>query len=47
MRNPKPILFDEWQDAVKIWETIRKACDDNPEKVKLTTELVYANLNAT
>lgn len=24
----KPILFDEWQDAPKIWGTIRKACDD-------------------
>lgn len=33
LRNPKPILFDEWQDAVKIWGTIRKACDDNPENV--------------
>jgi predicted AAA+ superfamily ATPase len=31
LKNPKPILFDEWQDAVKIWGTIRKACDDNPE----------------
>lgn len=25
----RPILFDEWQDAPKIWGTIRKACDDN------------------
>lgn len=33
LKNPKPILFDEWQDAVKIWGTIRKACDDSPEKV--------------
>lgn len=33
MRNPKPILFDEWQDVVKIWGTIRKACADNPENV--------------
>ena len=33
LKNPKPILFDEWQDAVKIWGTIRKACDDNPENV--------------
>ena len=24
----KPILFDEWQDAPKIWGTIRKACDE-------------------
>ncbi len=33
LKNPKPILFDEWQDAPKIWGTIRKACDDNPENV--------------
>ncbi len=33
LKNPKPILFDEWQDAVKIWGTIRKDCDDNPESV--------------
>ena len=26
--NEKPILFDEWQDAPKIWGTVRKACDD-------------------
>lgn len=25
----RPILFDEWQDAPKIWGTIRKACDDD------------------
>ena len=31
MKNEKPILFDEWQDAPKIWGTIRKACDDEPE----------------
>ena len=31
LKNPKPILFDEWQDAPKIWGTIRKACDDDPE----------------
>ena len=31
--NPKPILFDEWQDAPKIWGAIRKACDDDPEMV--------------
>ena len=31
LKNKKPILFDEWQDAPKIWGTIRKACDDNPE----------------
>lgn len=33
LKNPKPILFDEWQDAAKIWGTIRKNCDDNPENV--------------
>ena len=32
LKNPKPILFDEWQDAPKIWGTIRKACDDAPEE---------------
>lgn len=32
LRNAKPILFDEWQDAPKIWGTVRKACDDNPDK---------------
>lgn len=31
LKNPKPILFDEWQDAPKIWGTIRKDCDDHPE----------------
>lgn len=31
LRDKKPILFDEWQDAPKIWGAIRKACDDNPE----------------
>ncbi len=33
LNNPKPILFDEWQDAPKIWGTIRKDCDDNPENI--------------
>ncbi len=33
LKNVKPILFDEWQDAPKIWGTIRKDCDDNPEDV--------------
>ncbi len=33
LKNPKPILFDEWQDAPKIWGTIRKDCDDNPVDV--------------
>ena len=32
LKNRKPILFDEWQDAPKIWGTIRKACDDAPEE---------------
>jgi hypothetical protein len=31
LKNEKPILFDEWQDAPKLWGTIRKNCDDNPE----------------
>lgn len=31
LKQKRPILFDEWQDAPKIWGTIRKACDDNPE----------------
>lgn len=31
--NEKPILFDEWQDAPKIWGAIRKDCDDHPENV--------------
>lgn len=31
LKNQKPILFDEWQDAEKIWGTIRKDCDDHPE----------------
>jgi len=31
LKNPRPILFDEWQDAPKIWGTIRKDCDDHPE----------------
>ena len=32
LKNTKPILFDEWQDAPKIWGTIRKDCDDNEQK---------------
>lgn len=27
-----PRLFDEWQDAPKLWGAIRKYCDDNPRK---------------
>ena len=33
LNNQKPILFDEWQDAPKIWGMIRKDCDDHPESV--------------
>lgn len=29
LKNKKPILFDEWQDAPKIWGAIRKDADDN------------------
>lgn len=25
-------MFDEWQDAPKLWGAIRKYCDDNPRK---------------
>ena len=31
LENEKPILFDEWQDAPKIWGAVRKDCDDHPE----------------
>ncbi len=27
----KPRLFDEWQDAPKLWGSIRKYCDDHPQ----------------
>ncbi len=33
LKYEKPILFDEWQDAPKVWGTIRKDCDDHPEAV--------------
>lgn len=33
LNNERPILFDEWQDAPKVWGTIRKECDDHPESV--------------
>ena len=33
LKREKPILFDEWQDAPKIWGTIRKDCDDHPESI--------------
>ena len=29
LKHPKPILFDEWQDAPKIWGAIRKDVDDS------------------
>ena len=32
-KNEKPILFDEWQDAPRIWGAIRKDCDDHPEEM--------------
>ena len=32
-KEEKPILFDEWQDASKIWGAVRKYCDDHPEEV--------------
>ncbi len=33
LKKERPILFDEWQDAPKIWGLIRKECDDNPSSV--------------
>ncbi len=33
LEGEKPILFDEWQDAPKIWGCIRKHSDDHPEEV--------------
>ncbi len=33
LKKEKPILFDEWQDAPKVWGLVRKACDDDPEAV--------------
>lgn len=29
INNKMPILFDEWEDASKIWGMLRKECDDN------------------
>lgn len=29
LKREKPILFDEWQDAPKIWGAIRKSIDDD------------------
>lgn len=31
LRNERPILFDEWRDAPKIWGVVRKDSDDHPE----------------
>ncbi len=31
LKGPKPRLFDEWQDAPKIWGAIRKDIDDRGE----------------
>ena len=31
LKGEKPILFDEWQDAPKIWGAIRKNVDDTGE----------------
>ena len=31
LKGEKPILFDEWQDAPKIWGAIRKDVDDSGE----------------
>ena len=33
LSNKKPILFDEWQDAPKIWGSVRSYCDNNPEEL--------------
>lgn len=33
LKKERPILFDEWQDAPKVWGLIRKECDDHPESV--------------
>ena len=41
LKNEKPILFDEWQDAPKIWGTVRKACDDTPEGTGMFYLTVY------
>ena len=32
LNGEQPILFDEWQDAPKLWGAIRKYCDDHPGK---------------
>ena len=28
LEGPKPRLFDEWQDAPKLWGAVRKSVDD-------------------
>ena len=33
LQKNKPVLFDEWQDAPKIWGSVRTYCDNNPEEV--------------
>lgn len=33
LKGEKPILFDEWQDAPKIWGSVRTYCDNNPEEL--------------
>ena len=33
VKNPKPILFDEWQDAPKVWGTVRSYCDNHPDEL--------------
>ena len=30
--NEKPVLFDEWQDAPKIWGSVRTYCDNYQNK---------------
>lgn len=32
-KESKPVLFDEWQDAPKIWGTVRTYCDNHPEEL--------------
>lgn len=33
LQQKKPILFDEWQDAPKIWGAVRTDCDNHPNDV--------------
>ncbi len=32
LEGDKPILFDEWQDAPKMWGAVRTYCDEHPEQ---------------